>query len=399
MPAPFALYRVNYFAQALFITFIGMYFTLFLLENTPLTRPEIAGLLLLIQLPLLSRPLIGRIADRSVHLRLIISTGILLFIGSMSSLAVFYSHLAPNGLIGLFFGAYLGLALFDAGVDSLMVQRERTHSAAAAMNVHIVQAGGGVLLSMVFLLAIGTDLQSTGWHFLMGTVALGPILVLLQIRKFTFPTPAIEIPQLSVPLFPSNPPSSPPKRSIVFLILFTIGMNVAKLGDYPLEPYFVDRFGAPGFAAYVATVSAALILGLGIFVIIGKYSAHFIRWRIRYLVVAGIYAVGYWLVVAFGSLPLLLIATLVSGIFGHLLGFCYLTLFMDCTPPHAAGMTYQLYSTTYLIASIGFGSLGLVLDAVLGAQTVFVLVAGLLFVNILFLPFIRPEKFSLKQRS
>jgi MFS family permease len=391
MPQPVHIYRTNYVIQAIFTTFMATYFTLFLLFTTSLDKVTIAGILTLIQLPLIARPILGWWVDRHKHYIATIATGVFFFAISMGIMALFYPQVETTPKTLLFALMYLGFALFDVGCDAIMVTREKSRSGSAIININTAQTFRGVFVNIIFMVAVGASLTGTGWHLLLGIIAVSPIPLLIIALKTDIPpleanTPAITPEKL--------PPQA--KKVMGLIFIFVIFMNTFKMAEYPLEPYLVDRFGASAFTTYLGYLSVAMFLGLFIFIPIIKFQTHFLKYRIRYLIASGLFAIGFWLCLGFGPFGLILLLTLISGAISHILSFCYLTLFVECTPRGKESLTYQSYSTTYLVSSILFGSLGLVLDAIIGAQWVFVLVAVLLLLNVLVVPFIKLENFIAK---
>ncbi len=182
------LYRTIYLFQGLWITFVTTYLPVYLSDVVNYSALDLAILAILGQSPLILKPVVGILADRYTLLRsprknyLLFGTGIL--IGGMGGMALLIAFSQLNLILLFFTLVYLGYAITDVIISAMILDVDRQRNYQIVGNLSFFVAIGSILMMGLYLLIIGSHINSKDWMVFPVILLVNILLLIVLSLRF-----------------------------------------------------------------------------------------------------------------------------------------------------------------------------------------------------------------------
>ncbi|MGQ4873656.1 MAG: MFS transporter [Promethearchaeia archaeon] len=364
------VYFYAYFAAQLIFTYIHVYLPIYLYNTLNIDRTQLAFIQIFSYSAFFAKPLISIYFDRDNARKkvfLIIST-IFISIG-------FSMTLLGAGILialGLFMAiTFAFLSVMDVVIDKSIVQSaENEREKSEGILIMLMGSFAGAFYGNIFALMVFTDFSSkTQWlsFFSIGISIIFPMIIISLLFKDK---------RLSLEKFQNQNvklTDSINKKAILILCIFIFLAYSDKLYEYPLEPWFANKYAEGNTAIFIFYSLLMIMVNALSQIIAAAISDKFNRKKIVIYSCAGI---GVCQIVApFLSLTVFL---LIVAVMQFLAAFALVNAYcLMITYSKKQVLPFQIISCFVVLAQVIFIPLGTYMSGIMATEYI-IIIAGIL---------------------
>ncbi len=379
----YIVYFYVYFVAQLIFTYVHVFLPVYFFNVLKVNRAELAFVQIFSYSAFFIKPIIAIYFDKEKATR-----KLLIIISSVGVLFSFILFILSLNLL-IIFGIFLGinfafLSVVDVSVDKLIVYFSPDEKI-KDKNVLCIQLGAmsGAIFPNIIFIIIFTDLYSLNiWNqfFLIGIITTIPVIFLSFLLntnlEATKENQILEEKKYDI------------KYMYIFLICIFIFLVYAnRLYDYPLEPWFLNKYGEKNFILFTMLLSLLILINaLGV-VIAGIISNRFDRKKI--LIYSSISMGIIFIIVPFVDFITFFI---LFGIIQILAGFLLINLtsiMIDLSQKKV--VYYQIMASFAILARVVFLPLGTYLTLYISTEVIIVIAGILTILSVVPLFFIKED--------